>query len=62
MIIYLQSIENEHHKPTKIENNITVPKPRSEYTDDDKKLSMDAKVMNSLYYALSKSEFNKITS
>jgi hypothetical protein len=32
------------HKPIKIKNNIMVPKPRSEYTDGDKKLLfMDAK-------------------
>jgi hypothetical protein len=38
IIIYLQSvdydlwlsIENRHHKPTKIENDITILKPRSE--------------------------------
>ena len=40
-----------------------IPKPRSEYTDGDKKLSsMDAKVMNTLYYALIRSEFNRILS
>ena len=40
-----------------------IPKPRSEYTDDDKKLfSMDAKTMNTLYCcALSRSEFNRIS-
>jgi hypothetical protein len=39
-----------------------IPKPRSEYTDGDNKLSsMDAKVMNTLYYVLIKSEFNKIS-
>ncbi|KAJ6913838.1 zf-CCHC domain-containing protein [Populus alba x Populus x berolinensis] len=62
MIIYLQSInynlwlfiENGHHKPTKIEHNIVIPKPRSEYIDSDKKLFyMDAKAMNTLYCALS---------
>ena len=46
MVIYLQSIdydlwfsiENGPHKPIKIENNIIIPKPRSECVDDDKKL------------------------
>jgi hypothetical protein len=46
LIIYLQSIyyylwlfiENEPHKPTKIENDIIIPKPRSEYTNSDKKV------------------------
>jgi len=71
MIIYLQfidyywwfSIENGPHKPTKIEVDIMIPKPRSEYTDSDKKLSsMDAKVMNTLYCVLIRSEFNRILS
>jgi len=40
-----------------------ISKPRSEYTNSDKKLfSMDAKAMNTLYYALSRSEFNIISS
>jgi hypothetical protein len=59
----LLSIENGPHKPTKIKNDITVPKARSDYTDGKKKmLSIDAKVINTLYYALSRSEFNRITS
>jgi hypothetical protein len=71
MIIYLQSInydlwisiENRPHKPTKIENNIMVLKPRSEYTNGDKKLlSMEAKTMNTLCCALSINEFNRTTS
>jgi hypothetical protein len=71
MIICLQSInynlwlsiENGPHKPTKIENNIVIPKPRSEYIDGDKKLFyMDAKTMNTLCCALSVSEFNRISS
>jgi hypothetical protein len=53
-----------------MKNDIMIPKPRSEYTDDDKKLfsmddkklfSMDAKTMNTLYCALSRSEFNRIS-
>jgi hypothetical protein len=40
-----------------------IPKARSQYTDDDKKLlSMDVKAMNTQYYALSRSKFNKIMS
>jgi len=71
MIIYLQfidydlwlSIENRHHKPTKIENNIMILKPRSEYTNGDKKLlSMEAKTMNTKCCAMSISEFNRTTS
>jgi hypothetical protein len=70
MIIYLQSIdydlwlfiENGLYKPTKIKDGIIIPKARSEYTDNDKKLlSMNAKAMNTLYYALSISECNRIT-
>jgi hypothetical protein len=46
IIIYLQSIdydlwlsiENRPHKPTKIKNDITVPKARSDYTDGEKKM------------------------
>jgi hypothetical protein len=45
MIIYLQSIDydlwlsikNGPHRPTKIENDIMIPKPRSENIDDDNK-------------------------
>jgi hypothetical protein len=45
-----------------MKNDIMIPKPRSEYTDDDKKLfSIDAKTMNTLYCALSRSEFNRIS-
>ena len=70
MIIYLQytdydlwlSIKNRLYKPTKIKDGIIIPKARSEYTDNDKKLlSMNAKVMDTLYYALSISECNRIT-
>jgi len=32
----LLSIENGPHKPTKIKNDITVPKARSDYTDGKK--------------------------
>ena len=40
-----------------------IPKPRSEYTNDDKKLSSkDVEVMNTLYCVLIRSEFNKISS
>ena len=71
MIIYIQfidydlwlSIENEPHKPTKIKNDITVPKAKSDYTDGEKKmLSIDAKIISTLYYALSRSKFNRIIS
>ena len=71
IIIYLQyvdydlcqSIENGSHKPTKIENDIMISKPRNEYTDDGKKFfSMDDKAMNTLYCALNRSEFNIISS
>jgi hypothetical protein len=55
------SIKNRPYKPTKIENDITIYKPRSEYTKGDKKLFfMDAKAMNTLYCVLSISEFNRI--
>jgi hypothetical protein len=61
MIIYLQSID--YDLLLSIENDITVPKARNEYVDGDKKLlSMDAKAMNTLYCALNRSKFNRITS
>ncbi|KAG5223123.1 UBN2 domain-containing protein [Salix suchowensis] len=71
MKIYLQSIdfdlwlsiENGPHRPTKTENGIEIPKSMIEYTDLDKRLlSMDAKAMNTLYCALNRSEFNRISS
>jgi hypothetical protein len=71
MIIYLQSIdfdlwlsvENRSHRPIKIEKGIEIPKTRSEYTDNDKKLLyMDTKAINTLYYVLSRSEINRIIS
>ena len=71
MILYLQSIdndlwlsiENEPYKRTKIENDIMVLQSKSEYIDGDKKLLfMDAKAINTLYCALIRSEFNRITS
>jgi hypothetical protein len=71
MVIYIQYIDydlwlfikNGPHKPTKIENDIMIHIPRTEYTDNDKKLfSMDAKAMNTLYCALSISEFNRMSS
>jgi hypothetical protein len=56
-------IENELYRLTKIEEGIMVPQARSQYTDGDKKLlSMDVKAMNTQYYALSRSKFNRITS
>ena len=40
-----------------------IPKARSQYTDGDKKLlSMDVKAMDTQYYALSRSKFNRIMS
>jgi hypothetical protein len=71
MNMYLQSInfdlwlsiENETHRPIKIGNGIEITKTRIEYIDNNKNfLFMNAKTMNTLYYALSISEFNKITS
>jgi hypothetical protein len=71
MNMYLQSInfdlwlsiENEPHRPIKIGNGIEITKTRIEYIDNNKNfLFMNVKAMNTLYYALSISEFNKITS
>jgi hypothetical protein len=42
---------------------MAISKPRSPYTNGDKKLfSTDAKAMNTFYCALSRSEFNRISS
>ena len=71
MTIYLQSIdfdlwlsiENGPHRPLKTVNGIEIPKSIIEYTDLDKRLlSIDAKTMNTLYCALNRSEFNRISS
>jgi hypothetical protein len=71
VIIYFQFIdfdlwlyvENGLHRSIKIENSIEIPKTRSEYMNNDKKLlHMDAKAMNTLYCALSKSGLNRHTS
>jgi hypothetical protein len=71
MIIYFQSIdfdlwlsiENRPHRLIKIENGVEIPKTTSEYMDNDKKLLfIDVKAMNTLYCALSISEFNRIIS
>jgi hypothetical protein len=57
------AIYNEPHRLITIENDITIPKPRSKYTDGDKKLFfMDVIVINTLYCALSRSKFNRISS
>jgi hypothetical protein len=46
-----------------IKNDITIPKPRNEYTDGDKKLFfMDVIAINTLYCALSRSKINRISS
>jgi hypothetical protein len=46
-----------------IKNDITIPKPRSEYTDGDKKLFfMDVIAINNLYCALSRSKIYRISS
>jgi hypothetical protein len=67
MIIYLQSIDYDlqvsiENRPIKVEYGIEIAKARNEYYNNDKKLlSMNAKAMNTLYCALCKSEFNRIT-
>lgn len=76
MIIYLQSIyydlqlsiQNGSHIHIKVENDIEISEAKSEYTVNDKNKKkiknffVDAKARNTLYYALIRSEFNKITS
>ena len=70
MRVYFQVIDfdlwhvvtNGLHIPTIVVNEIQTPKPIQEYNKDDKKLaSMIAKVMNILYCALERNEFNRIS-
>lgn len=57
-----KSITKGIEMPIKIEEGEVVPKLEEEYNEDDiKKAQSNAKVMNLLYYALSPTEFNRIS-
>ena len=54
-------ITNGPHVPSKIVNNVSILKPKSEWEENDKWLAqLNVKAMNLLYCALSASEFNQI--
>lgn len=70
MRIYLQSVdydlwdivENGPYMPIKIVEKESMPKPRNEWDEHDKRLmSMNAKAINAFYCALDKNEFNRIS-
>ena len=55
-------IINGPHIPSKIVNNVPIPKPKNEWNENDEQLAqLNAKAMNLLYCALSTSEFNRIS-
>ena len=50
------------HVPSKLDNNVSIPKPESEWDEYDECVAqLNAKSMNLLYCALSTSEFNRIS-
>ena len=54
-------IINGPHIPSKIVNNVSIPKPKNEWDEYDERMAkLNAKAMNLLYCALSASEFNQI--
>ena len=55
-------IVNGPHTPSKLINNVSIPKPESEWDEYDERMAqLNAKAMNLLYCALSTSEFNRIS-
>ena len=55
-------IINGSHTPTKLVNNVPIPKLESEWDEEDeRKIQLNAKAMNLLYCALNASEFNRIS-
>ena len=54
-------IVNGPHTPSKLINNVSIPKPESEWDEYDERMAqLNATAMNLLYCALSASEFNRI--
>ena len=54
-------IVSRPHTPTKIINNVSIPKAKSEWDENDEKMTrMNAKAMNLLYCVLDANEFNRI--
>ena len=55
-------IVNGPHTSSKLINNVSIPKPESEWDEYDERMAqLNAKAMNLLYCALSASEFNRIS-
>ena len=70
MRIFIQASEfklwtimvNGPHTPSKLVNNVSIPKPECEWDECDERMAqLNAKAMNLLYCALSASEFNRIS-
>ena len=56
------SIVSGPHTPTRIVNNVTIPKLESEWDETDERMAqLNAKAMNLLYCALDAQEFNRIS-
>ena len=54
-------VNNRPHVPSKLVNNVSIPKPKNEWDENDERLAqLNAKAMNLLYCALSVSELNQI--
>ena len=55
-------IINGLHISSKIVNNVSIPKPKNEWDKYDERMAqLNVKDMNLLYYSLSVSEFNRIS-
>ena len=55
-------IINDPHILSKLVNNVSIPKSENEWDEYDKRMAqLNAKAMNLLYYALSASKFNRIS-
>ena len=70
MRIFIQASEfklwtiiiNGPHTPSKLVNNVSIPKPKCEWDEYDERMAqLNGKAMNLLYCVLSISEFNRIS-
>ena len=54
-------ITNGPHISSKIVNNVSIPKLKNEWDENDERLAqLNTKAMNLLYCALNENEFNRI--
>ena len=69
MKIFIQALDydtwsiivNRSHTPTKLIDGVSLPKPKGEWDEFDKKMAqLNAKTMNILYCALNANKFNHI--